>query len=563
MSAGPVTGGGRRRAALTTCALFLAGCHDPLGTTKSGSYTISGSVAGLTGGQRLVLSAGGVDITIEANGGFLIPAQFASGSAYAVTVVTQPAGEQCGIVDGSGTVGNADVTNVAVDCAPTVADSWTWIGGPATAGANAGTYGTLGSAASANLPGARRYAATWTDASGALWLFGGFGYGASDALGGYLDDLWRYDPAGGTWTWVAGPSSLDGAGIYGTRGAAAAGNVPGARAYASRWIDASGNLWLFGGYGHDAAGTLGYLDDLWKFTPSTATWTWVGGSSTSGAIAGVYGNGAAAASSFPGSRINAGGWTDAAGNFWLFGGDGYDAAGTAVVALNDLWRYAPAAGLWQWVSGSSIGGAVAGVYGTQGSAAASNVPGARSAVATGTDASGNLWLFGGYGYDAAASLGTLNDLWQYSPATGNWTWVTGSTTGGAIAGVYGTQGSAAAGNTPGARQHAAFATDPSGRLWVFGGTGYAAAGGLSYLADLWTFTPATGQWTWIAGPSSGATAGTYGTRDVSALTNAPGARDSGQAWIGASGNLWLFGGYGLGNSAGVDNALNDLWEFTP
>jgi hypothetical protein len=36
-----------------------------------------------------------------------------------------------------------------------------------------------------------------------------------------------------------------------------------------------------------------------------------------------------------------------------------------------------------------------GVYGTQGTAAASNVPGARYSASSWIDSSGNLWLFGG------------------------------------------------------------------------------------------------------------------------------------------------------------------------
>ena len=33
-------------------------------------------------------------------------------------------------------------------------------------------------------------------------------------------------------------------------------------------------------------------------------------------------------------------WTDEAGNFWLFGGQGYDSKGTGAF-LNDLWKYEP------------------------------------------------------------------------------------------------------------------------------------------------------------------------------------------------------------------------------
>jgi len=45
--------------------------------------------------------------------------------------------------------------------------------------------------------------------------------------------------------------------------------VPGARSSFSSWIDSSGNMWLFGGYGYDSSGDLGYLNDLWQYNPST------------------------------------------------------------------------------------------------------------------------------------------------------------------------------------------------------------------------------------------------------------------------------------------------------
>ena len=51
----------------------------------------------------------------------------------------------------------------------------------------------------------------------------------------------------------------------------------------------------------------------------------------------------ASASNVPGARGSQGiavTWTDSSGNFWLFGGDGYDSTG-AWAELNDLWRYQP------------------------------------------------------------------------------------------------------------------------------------------------------------------------------------------------------------------------------
>jgi N-acetylneuraminic acid mutarotase len=363
----------------------------------------------------------------------------------------------------------------------------------------------------------------------------------------------------GHWTWEGGSQTANASGIYGTQGAAAATNLPGARYAAGTWTDSSGNFWLFGGVGADAAGATGYLNDLWEYSPSTKQWTWAGGLSTLNS-SGVYGaEGAAATTNLPGARSSASTWTDTAGNFWLFGGVGYSSTGP-LGNLNDLWKYSPSTGQWTWVSGGTTGNA-AGVYGTQGTAAVGNVPGARYAASSWTDSSGNLWLFGGQGADAAGTVGNLNDLWKYSPSTGQWTWISGGNANNAD-GIYGTQGTAAAGNVPGARYAASTWIDSSGALWLFGGYGYDSVGSEGRLNDLWQYTPSTGQWTWVSGEDAANVIGIYGALGTPSLVILPGARQGASAWIDSSGNFWLFGGIGYSSASNV-GSLNDLWEYDP
>ena len=69
-------------------------------------------------------------------------------------------------------------------------------------------------------------------------------------------------------------------------------------------------------------------------------WTWVSGSSSIDQ-SGVYGTkGTASPSNVPGARTGSVSWIDAAGDFWLFGGFGFDRAGR-LNELNDLWRFRP------------------------------------------------------------------------------------------------------------------------------------------------------------------------------------------------------------------------------
>jgi hypothetical protein len=455
------------------------------------------------------------------------------------------------------------------------------MGGSSTVG-QSGVYGTLGTAASTNVPGAREYAVSWSDASGNLWLFGG----------GSLNDLWKFDPALGAygeWTWMGGSSTVGQSGVYGTQGTEASTNVPGARDYAVSWSDASGNLWLFGGYGIDSTGAGGSLNDLWMFDPKLGTygeWTWMGGSSTvgsNGGQSGVYGTqGTAASTNVPGARNFAVSWSDASGNLWLFGGFGIDSTGKEG-DLNDLWMFNPNLGTngeWTWMDGSSTVptqyGGNSGVYGTRGIAASTNIPGGRASAVSWSDASGNLWLFGGSGIDSTGAGGFLNDLWMFDPKLGTygeWTWMGGSSTvgsNGGNSGVYGTQGTVAYTNVPGAREYAVSWRDASGNLWLFGGSGYDSTGKEGDLNDLWMFNPnlgINGEWTWMDGSSTvptqyGGNSGVYGTRGIAASTNIPGGRASAVSWSDASGNLWLFGGSGY-DSTGTEGTLNDLWEYQP
>jgi hypothetical protein len=274
-------------------------------------------------------------------------------------------------------------------------------------------------------------------------------------------------------TWVSGSNARDQSGVYGTKGVAASGNVPGARGGRGgsvSWIDGHGNLWLFGGYGLDASGNSGYLNDLWKFDGNN--WTWVSGSNSVNQ-SGVYGTqGVAASGNVPGARDSSVSWIDGYGNLWLSGGGGYDASGSYGY-LNDLWKFDGTN--WTWVSGSNSVNQN-GVYGTKGIAASGNVPGARDGSVSWIDGYGNLWLFGGYG--------PLNDLWKFDGT--NWTWVSGSNSVNQN-GVYGTKGVAASDNVPGARYCSVSWIDGYGNLWLFGGYGLDASGNWGYLNDLWKF----------------------------------------------------------------------------
>ena len=99
--------------AIVAVSLSLASCGGG-GGSKTRSYSIGGSVSGLTG--TLVLQNNGAsDLTVTRNGGFTLASLVPQGSAYRVTVLTQPANQLCTVANGVG-IATANVSNVAVTC---------------------------------------------------------------------------------------------------------------------------------------------------------------------------------------------------------------------------------------------------------------------------------------------------------------------------------------------------------------------------------------------------------------------------------------------------------------
>lgn len=83
--------------------------------TVQNSFTVGGTVSGLNG-TVILLNNGGDANSVSADGGFTFSTPVAEGSPYDVTVGTQPVGQTCNVTNGSGTMGNSNVTNVSVTC---------------------------------------------------------------------------------------------------------------------------------------------------------------------------------------------------------------------------------------------------------------------------------------------------------------------------------------------------------------------------------------------------------------------------------------------------------------
>lgn len=540
-------------------------------------YSIGGQVTGLLGTGLVledtlgtVLDQLPISGTGTVNFTFSIPAP--ANSAYAVSVVTQPTNpsQTCSVTNGTGTA-TGSVNTVQVVCP---APEWT-IGGTLLGLVDHSFAGTPLTGATVELQ---------NNAGDNIFVTGdnqGFTFPTPVTNNGkynvsiFVQPTSQIQPCTAfyymgvatanitsviidcqhnDWTWQFGSDVV---GTYGTYGTAQLPppappstdpNTPGGRDYPATWTDLAGNKWMFGGYGMVVQGASppylpGILSDLWVFVPglynSTGAWVPANLEITNTHFA----SGLVSSVANPASLEVPGGYSTVT------------TSGSYTDTSGDL------------ITTTYPGG-----------------PGARWGSVTWADSSGNFYLFGGQGNAAYPHSGLLNDLWKFTPSTydvsggnytgsytyfGTWTNLSGYATANAK-GNYGSPGLA------GGRWGAAYCTDASGTLWMFGGQGYDSNGNLGLLNDLWKYTG--GTWTWV-GPSNsnvGQNNGIYGTLGQGSTANSPGGRQTAVLFADNNGNLWLFGGLGLdsvgtqnpGNTGTLPNGttpegalLNDLWKF--
>ncbi len=414
---------------------------------------------------------------------------------------------------------------------------WTWMHGDAAPN-QSGNFGTQGISSPSNKPPAVYEGCEWTDHDGNFWLFGG-----QPTAGNFYADVWKYDPVINEWVWVHGPGTINSGAVYGVQGMPAPANNPGARGWApSSWVDNNNNLWMFAGCNAATAD----MNNLWMFNTATNEWTWMKGSNFSGSAGNPGTLGVPNITNEPSARHECTcSWVDVNDDLWFFGGYGFG-------QTDDLWRYNISTNMWTWMKGNPAA-ANPPVYGVRGVSDPANTPGARNSYSRWADKNGNLWLFGGVFY----AQGSYSDVWKYSIATNEWTWMKGPNVTD-DPGTYGTQCIEDSLNNPSAHnENRSCWMDSCGNFWTFGGV--TATG--SYLSknDLWKYNTLTGNWTWVSGSTGVNDPGVYGTIGMSSPANVPPGRMGSYAWQDKNGNLWM----GFGQTPTTNNYRNDLWRYVP
>tara|TARA_R110002072_G_scaffold3441_2_gene25083 strand:+ start:556 stop:3771 length:3216 start_codon:yes stop_codon:yes gene_type:complete len=284
--------------------------------------------------------------------------------------------------------------------------NWKWVNGTNNINEFSVSTSGVGTGQAGDYPGARQ-SSFGGFIDGKYYLFGGYGR-TSATTENFLMDVWSYDLSSDIWTWEKGLARYSALSQveYGTMGVENSSNQPGPRSRGVSWVDDQGNFWIYGGKGIDGVdgGTINYLNDLWRYNTANNNWTWINGSSTGNQQLDIsQGN------AHPGARVDAVSWLDHNGDFWLFGGNGYDVNGD-VKDLNDFWRWDGTE--WHFEGGSSVGDVEAPTTGTLNSLGSNsdNVLKSRAGSIAFIDQNEEVHIFGG-----ARSSQTnqyFNDFWK-------------------------------------------------------------------------------------------------------------------------------------------------------
>ena len=139
-------------------------------------------------------------------------------------------------------------------------NQWTWVTGTNLPN-DLGLYQSSCTFDSVSLPMSRsEQRAAVVDNCGKFWIFGGYHINN----GGFLNDLWIFDPIQNEWNWVSGTNVFNQTENYGILGISSVSNTPPSRCGAVAWWSNDNRLFMFGG------GTSSdVFGDLWVYTPDS------------------------------------------------------------------------------------------------------------------------------------------------------------------------------------------------------------------------------------------------------------------------------------------------------
>jgi hypothetical protein len=546
-------------------------------TCSDQAYTIGGTVSGLNG-SGLVLANGADHLTVSSGAtSFTMNGQVAFSSTYQLTVLTQPTGLSCSVQNGTGTMGAANVTNIAVTCS----DQPYTLGGTITGLTSTGLVLSNGTD---QLP----------VSSGAS----SFTMPTKVAFSSSYSVMVATQPTGLTCTVSSGSGTMPANNVTNVAVVCSAqayplgGSITGLTASGlvlangSNQVSVPANATTFTmasvAYGSNYVVTVAAQPTGLTCSVSSGTGQMgaaavnnvvvtcsVKTSTLGGTISGLTATGLVLANGtdLAHPAANAASFTMptpvAYGSPYLVTIKTQPAApglncsvsnGSGTMPATDVTNVQVACtpNVWTWEAGAKLANDAGNYPTSAGMSGPSYIPSARNSQMSWKSSDGKFWVYGGT--PDSTTPADISDVWSYDPASQNWTLVSGSsTTSTTLAANWGTMGVAASTSTPGARHAAAVWVDGSGLVWLFGGQDSAQ----NVYNDLWTYNTATKNWTWVGGTT------TANSAAVGPPTLVPRSRVGAVTWVDQAGKFWMFGGLSIDTTGPTLVLLSDLWTFDP
>jgi len=445
------------------------------------------------------------------------------------------------------------------------------------------------------------------------YFLGGFEPGGNTATydKGYHNSLWKYNMLTNNWIWVKGEKLTQHPGFYGKMNVERSENLPFSRCFSFLWLDNT-KLNLFAGEYDQVCGM-----DFWDFNLATNNYCWVDGitrkicdyyfedlttpsvynimyptklkwsekgsklwfiselgipfhgQSVRGGMfeydvatsvchkiinnpsqqsnLGIYGEkGIPDPANIPPSRGN--------GSLWETDTKLYLLGGSAITYhFSDFWVFDKSTKMWTWINGAKYNETPYFHYSAIGVADPDNYPKAKTKTQTWVDADGNLWLFSGNNPEGYF----MNDLWKFDTQSNMWILMGGDQNDCSLKQAYFK-------DTYPPFVNAASTWSHGNDLYFYGGFGlglynYNLAG--ERLSDVWKYSVSTNTWSKITGNRKIKSFGNYGLKQYGFISNVPGYRKDYASWGDEYGNLWIYGGVGVGETGTTEANLFDLWKF--
>ena len=336
--------------------------------------------------------------------------------------------------------------------------------------------------------------------------------------------------------WLGGPSTTNGAGVYGTKGVADPANIPPARSNGMTWVK-DGDFYLFGGVDDNGSDKF---NDFWKWDGTN--WTYLGGAQGPVNDKGSGTVGVEDPNNIPSAREGSATWVDKNGDLYLFSGSvrQIDGGGTLQTGFsNQTWKWN--GNNWVFLQGT----------GHLATTPNSTFPGALKNAATWYDGDKYVYLYGGD--DGSANY--FKSLYRLDLDNLTWTLLKNNAV------KYGTKlvENAANNPTPLARSGTWY-DEENECLMLFGGEVLyqVQIGVFSNGASnaIWKYNLNSNNWTWVYGDSLLDQSADYSNVDPSLIS--PGSRFGSSVFKDKTGMVYLFGG--STSSLGL-SFKNDLWRW--